>query len=258
MPMAGHLYYEIHGKGRPLVLLHGHTLDHRMWQPLLPLITPHVQAVLVDLPGHGRSLPSPDGSGPADDLARLLTDLGVDRAAVCGHSMGGAIAVRFALQAPDRCAALIPVGAALDGFPFSSWAGPGPYIRIARSQGLAPALEAWLQDPIFATVMASPAAEQIRTIVRDYPGHAWLNRTNRTVRGTETLSPAQRLGEITAPTLVVVGEKDLPDFHAIAGALATGIPGARKAVVPGAGHMVPVEQPEALASVLLSFLTTLP
>lgn len=255
MPHNGHLAYEVYGSGRPLVLLHGHTLNRRMWHPLLPLLTPHVQAILVDLPGHGESGPSTAGSTPAEDLLHLLDALQVERAAVCGHSQGGAVAVSFALTAPDRCAALVPVDAALGGFPFPSWPGPRPYIRQARSQGLAPALEAWMQDPIFATIMASPRAEELKAIVREYPGHEWLNRSQAR---RESIPDAQRLGEITVPTLVLLGEQDLPDFHTIAQVLVDGISGATRVVVPEAGHMLPMEQPEATTQVLLSFLSSLP
>ena len=255
MPRSGLLAFEIHGSGRPVVFLHGHTLNRRMWHPLLPLLTPHLQAILVDLPGHGESGPGPEGSTPAEDLVHLLDALQVERAAICGHSQGGAVAVSFALTAPDRCAALIPVDAALGGFPFPSWPGPRPYIRQARSEGLAPALEAWMQDSIFGTIMASPRAEELKAIVREYPGHEWLNRSHAR---RESIPDAQRLGEITAPTLVLLGEQDLPDFHTIARVLAEGIPGAKQMIIPDAGHMLPMEQPEATSQAILSFLFGLP
>lgn len=255
MPQSGTLAFEIHGSGRPLVLLHGHTLNRQMWYPLLPLLTPHVQAILVDLPGHGESSPTPEGSTPAEQLLHMLDALHVNKAAVCGHSQGGAVAVSFALTAPDRCAALIAVDTALGGFPFPSWPGPRPYIRQARSEGLGPALEAWMQDPIFGTIMASPLAEELRAIVRAYPGHEWLNRSQAR---KESVPDAGRLGEIAAPTLVLLGEQDLPDFHTIAKVLVEGIPGAKQVVIPAAGHMLPMEQPEATAQAILSFLFSLP
>lgn len=254
MPQTGHQFYAAHGTGRPLLLLHGHTLDHRMWDGLLPYLTPHCQVITPDLAGHGKSGISPDGAPLADDLAALLQHLGLERAAVCGLSMGGAAAISFAIHHPQLCAALIPVDSALFGYRFPSWPGPGPYVRQARSEGLAPALERWLADPLFAPALASPAAEQVRRIVREFPGALWLKPSPPPF----SVDEPGLLGTIQAPTLVMMGEADLPDFHQLADLLAGAIPGARRAMIGDAGHLCPMEQPETFASVLRAFLETIP
>jgi 3-oxoadipate enol-lactonase len=251
MGYAGHIYYEEQGQGYPLVLLHGHTLDHRMWQDLLPVLTPHGRVITPDLAGHGRSSFSPDCGSMADDVAALMDHLGIRAAAICGLSMGGGVAVSFALRYPERCSALIPVDAALNSYRFPTWQGARPYAKIARSEGLAPALEAWLADALFAPAMTAPVGEQVRAIVREFPGDAWLGRAP--AQAPDVPPDHERLGEIQAPTLVVVGEHDLPDFQQIADLLAAGIPGARKAVIPGAGHLAPMERPEAFAAELRRF-----
>ncbi|MDB4894134.1 MAG: bioH [Firmicutes bacterium] len=257
MPHAGHVYYEEFGDGQPLVLLHGHTLDRRMWRQVVPLLADRYRVITPDLAEHGRSGATPAGQSPADDLAGLLHAVGIARAAVCGLSMGGGTAVGFALDYPQLCAALVPVDSALAGFRFPTWPGPRPYVKMARAEGLAPALEAWLADALFASVMATPAAGEVRAIVHDFPGGLWLE-SGRVTAGGPAPGPqrpdAERLGEVTAPTLVVVGEHDLPDFQQIADLLMSGIPGARRAVIPGAGHLAPIEQPRAFAEVLLAFL----
>jgi 3-oxoadipate enol-lactonase len=255
VPRTGHVDYAVHGQGRPVVLLHGHTLDRRMWAPVLPRLA-GFQVILPDLAGHGLSGPPPEGSTLAGDIAAVLDDLNLPRAAICGLSLGGAAAISFALHYPDRCAGLVAVDAFLFGQPMPGWPGPRPYAQIARSQGLAPALEAWLADPLFAPAMASPAAGQIRSIVQAYSGHAWLNRTPP--QAPPGPPEAERLGEIQAPTLVLVGEADLPDFHQVAERLAGEIPNARRVVVPGAGHLLPLEQPDAFGDHLVAFLQTIP
>lgn len=254
MPYLGHQYYVERGSGPALVLLHGHTLDHRMWAEHLEPLATRCRVIAPDLAGHGKSGLSPHGAAHCHDLARLLDHLGVERAAVCGLSMGGGVAISFTLHHPGRCAALIAVDAALYGLPFTSWKGPGPYMRQARTEGLAPALEAWLADPLFGPVMASPAAGRIAAIVREYPGLEWLNRPAHPPYPPGPVAEAERLGEIAAPTLVMVGEHDLEDFQLAADRLAGAVAGARKVVIPGVGHMVPLEAPEPFRERLLAFL----
>jgi 3-oxoadipate enol-lactonase len=244
MGHAGHLYYEEAGAGLPLVLIHGHTMDRRMWAAVAPRLARRYRLIMPDLAGHGKS--GLTGAPQADDLAALLDHLGLEQAAVCGFSMGGGAAISFAIHHPGRYRLLIPVDAALNGYRFATWAGPKPYVQIARSQGLAAGLAAWLQDPLFA------GGPDIAPLVQGYPGHAWLQGA------WSPLPPgapdAERLGAITAPTLVLVGERDLPDFQAIADLLAAAIPSARKQIIPGAGHLVPLAQPEAFADALEAFL----
>lgn len=252
MPTVWGQHYEEAGAGPTLLLLHGHTLDGRMWGEHLSTLATRCRVINLDLPGHGRSGPAPDDRAWCHLLADLLDHIGVTQAALCGFSLGGAVAISFALHYPERCTALIPVDAALFGHPFVSWTGNRPYVKQARLEGLAPALEAWLADPLFASAVASPAAELIMSIIREYPGTEWLTRQPPPF--TPGKSDSARLGEIKAPTLVMVGEHDQPDFQAIADRLVQSVPGARKAVIAGSGHLSPLEQPERFRVPLLAFL----
>lgn len=254
MPYMGDLYFEEQGTGPALLLLHGHTLDRRMWEEHLPALSSRYRVITPDLPGHGKSGGPPDGEPWCDALANLFSHLDVERAAVCGLSMGGAVAVSFALNHPARCAALIPVDSALYGHPLNSWTGPKPYVKQARSEGLRPALEAWLADPVFAPIRALPAAERLKAMIREYPGNDWLTIPAYPPYPPGPAPESERLGQIKAPTLVLVGEHDLEDFQTIADRLAGSIPGARKRVIRGAGHLVPFEQPDLFRETLLTFL----
>lgn len=258
MPYLGHQYYEERGSGPALLLLHGHTLDHRMWEEHVAELAERYRVITPDLEAHGRTGLAPDQSPLCHQIASLLDQLGVEKAAVCGLSMGGAVAVSFGLHHPSRCAALIPVDAALYGYPFTTWPGPGPYVKQANREGLAPALEAWLSDPLFAPAVATPAARRIASIVREYPGTEWLTRRSYLPFPPGPYAEANRLGEIGAPTLVMIGEQDLEDFQRIASHLAESIPDARKAVIPGAGHLLPFEQPVLFREELLRFLSAIP
>jgi pimeloyl-ACP methyl ester carboxylesterase len=252
MPTVLGQYYEESGTGPALLLLHGHTLDGRMWRHHLPTLTTRYRVINIDLPGHGQSGPAPDDRAWCHLVADLLDHIGLPQAALCGFSLGGALAISFALHYPQRCTALVPVDAALFGHPFVTWPGNRPYVKQARMEGLTPALEAWLVDPLFAPAMASPAAERIRQIIRAYPGTEWLTRQPPPFAPGP--SDAERLVEIQSPTLAMVGEHDQPDFQAIADRLVQSIPGARKAVIAGSGHMSPLEQPERFRELLLTFL----
>ena len=250
------LHFEELGEGFPLVLLHGHTLDRRMWHTAAPgLAAAGFRVIMPDLAGHGLSGPPAADSTPAGDLADLLRDLGIDKAIIAGLSQGGAVAINFALRFPELCAALIPIDAALFGHRFAQWPGTKPYIALARSEGLASGLQAWLLDPLFASALASTAAPLIREMVGQYPGHAWLEQAPSPVPPGPL--DAVRLGEIAAPTLVLTGEHDLPDFLQISEKLAAEIPGSHRRVISGAGHLVPLEQPKAFTAAVLQFLDDL-
>ncbi len=97
--------YEKMGKGTPLVLLHGYPLDHAIWQPVIPWLEGHAELILPDLRGFGASRSSADGYSIVDmasDVAALLDDLKIEKAAVAGHSMGGYVSLAFATQFPGR------------------------------------------------------------------------------------------------------------------------------------------------------------
>jgi pimeloyl-ACP methyl ester carboxylesterase len=112
------LWLKVDGAGSPVVLIHGSPLDARMWEPqIAPLAEAH-RVIRYDVRGYGRS--DPPGSTlyrHADDLAGLLDWLGVERAAVLGLSMGGRLAVDFALAYPARISALILAGSSVSGYP---------------------------------------------------------------------------------------------------------------------------------------------
>ncbi|HYF95827.1 MAG TPA: alpha/beta hydrolase [Symbiobacteriaceae bacterium] len=257
MPFAGRHYFEELGEGFPLVLIHGHTLDHRMWAAAAPsLAAAGYRVIMPDMAGHGRSGAPPMGTTLAGDLAELLDSLGVNGAVVAGLSMGGAVAVNFALRFPVLCAALIAVDSALFGYRFADWPSTKPYVAIARSEGLAKGLEAWLADPLFRPAMASAAvASQVRAIISKYPGTSWLQPVPSPVAAGPF--DVERLADIDAPTLVLTGELDLPDFQRISEKLAAEIPGAQRRVIAGAGHLLPMEQPDGFTQAVLQFLDDL-
>jgi 2-succinyl-6-hydroxy-2,4-cyclohexadiene-1-carboxylate synthase len=234
--------------GRDLVLLHGFTQTGRSWDPVRREATRY-RATAPDLRGHGTAAARrPVG------LAEVLADLEaltVQGAVLAGYSMGGRIALHYAVARPGRLARLVLVGAS-----------PGladPRERAARraaDEALADRIEAigvaafareWAALPLWAGQPPEVAALAHAERVRQTP--AGLAAALRGL-GTGALEPLwDRLGEVEAPVELVVGERDAR-FRATAEAMAARLPRSEVVVVPGAGHAAHLEAPAALAAVL--------
>ena len=257
--------YEDDGDGEPVVLIHGHSLDKRMWGYQVPaLVEAGFRAVRHDVRGHGRTMVPPKGytwENYATDLAELLDHLNVERAHVVGLSMGGGIALQFALDYPERVLSLTLVDSALPGFGYSDAIGNTiQALRAAvEAEGVWPAFQRlWLTHPLFDGVRARPEAYAlVEEMVRGFQAPEYVRRGGEAAEPEAAPAPPiiDRLGEISARTLVVVGENDIDDFRLIAEILAGTIPGARQVVLPGCGHMVPMEDPDAFNRLLLDFLS---
>lgn len=249
------LYYEMAGEGDPLVLIHGFSLDRRMWDPQFEVFAQRYRVIRYDLRGFGRAaLPDGEPFSHTADLAALLDELGIENAHIVGLSQGGAVAVEFALAYPARVRRLVPVDAYFDGHDFSdAWeAGIIPVWEAAREGGVPPAKAIWLAHALFQPCREQAETEaQLVQIVEEYSGWHWVNRHNEIRPQPPT---GQRLEEVRARTLVIVGERDLPDFLAMAQAMAARIPGAQLVTLPGAGHMANMEAPERFNQIVLGFL----
>lgn len=249
----GQLYYEIAGAGPPLVLLHGFSLDTRMWDAQWTTLAQTYTVIRYDRRGFGRaSLPVGPYSHVAD-LQTLLDQLQIPTAALVGLSRGASVALEFALTHPTRVKKLVLVDSVLGGHRWSEAyrALDKAVWEIARTQGIPAGKAAWVAHPLFAPAMAQPAvAESVRTMVNDYTGWHFLNRDSDL-----RLDPpaARRLHEIHSPTLVVVGERDLPDFQQIADQLHTEIVGAEKVILPGVGHLATMEAPIHFTELVCAF-----
>jgi len=248
------LYYEVAGSGHPLVLIHGITLDTRMWDDQFEIFAQHYQVIRYDMRGFGKSsLPTGEIYFHADDLKALIEHFGIENAYIIGLSMGGMIAIDFALAYPGATDVLILVDSLLGGF---QWKEFGTSLASVWSRGrefgVQDAKEVWLGLDLFRPAMEKPdVAPRLTRMVSDYSGWSWVNED--TVRNPDPPA-AQRLKEIKVPTLIIVGERDLPDFHAISDTLQQQIHNARKVVLPGVGHMSNMENPDKFNEIVLNFL----
>ncbi|WP_425827947.1 4-carboxymuconolactone decarboxylase [Streptomyces fractus] len=224
-----------------------------MWDRQVPELAQHWRVFRFDLPGHGGSPAHPAGSveALAERLLATLDDLGIQRFGYAGCSLGGAIGAELALRHPERVASLALIAA-------SPRFGTADEFRqrgvIVRSNGLDPiartAPERWFMHG-FATAQPAITDWAVQMVRTTDPGCY--------IASCEALAAfdvREELGDIGVPTLVLVGSEDQVTGPAEARTLVAGIPDARLAVVPGASHLAPVEQPAAVTDLLVRHFTS--
>ena len=242
------------GAGRPLVFLHGLGWDHTLWQSATTRFARSYRVIAGDTRGHGQT---DKPAGPytiatfAEDWHGALAALGVRQACLIGFSQGGMIAQLLALRHPEDVAALCLVSTScrVDA---GVRAKLEERITIARSEGAEAAARAAAAS-VFSRGYASTHSEAIDRFV------AW-----RAAMDQEPLFEATRAGagfdvsrdlaRVTVPTVVVYGSEDALTPPAVVKQVAAAVPGSDLVEVPGAGHMIPVEQPERFESIVAAFL----
>ncbi|MBP6015179.1 MAG: alpha/beta fold hydrolase [Candidatus Promineofilum sp.] len=248
--------YETSGAGRPLVFIHAGIADSRMWDGQFSALADSFMVVRYDMRGFGRTPPAEGPYAHHDDLAALLTHLGLGRVSLVGCSMGSKTALDFALDHPERVDRLILTSPAVSGLSFD---GPRPRQAaeldaaeeagdLARVNELE--MQVWVDGP-------QRTPDQVAPAVRELAGQMnAIALANEGIGDERPLQPAaaERLGDVRAPTLIVVGAVDAPRTLAAAERLATELPDARKIVMSGAAHLPNMEQPEAYNRHLRAFL----
>jgi pimeloyl-ACP methyl ester carboxylesterase len=242
---GGNISYSVTGSGLPPVLLsHGYGATSAMFAPNLAAIGLHNQVLTWDLAGHGGSdspaEPARYGAASAlADMAAILDQLGHERAVLGGHSLGGYLSLDFALAHPRRVAGLILIGT-----------GPGFRNDAARDDWnrRAEATATRIERQGLAAMTGS--AELHAGQHRDPEGLMLAARHTLTQRDAHVMNG---LPAITAPTLIVVGGED-KQFLAAADYMTAKIHGARKVVIPDAGHAPNVSRPELFNAEVRSFL----
>jgi len=238
-----HLYYEIHGDGTtPLVLLHGGVMTIELtYASLLPTLTQHHRVIAVDFQAHGRTADIDRDltyANLASDVVGLLDHLGIDRAHVLGHSMGGAVTMELAIGYPDRVRSVVPISVSV------------------RPDGL----HEDMSDPSkFATSPIMPTQQDFMEFREEYlrlsphPEHfeEFLGALSASAADLKGWSDEQLAG-ITAPVLLVQGDRDFTTCEH--GALMQRlIPGSQLAILPNTTHMQVTRRPELLLPMLDQF-----
>lgn len=251
------IHYDIHGEGRPLVLVHAGIGDSRMWDDQVEAFAGKYRVVRYDARGYGQTELFPGKYSQHEDLYGMLRFLNIERAFLLGCSMGGRAIVDFALAHPDMVDALIPVCAGVSGFQGRGMSAEmNAAMEAAYQQGDKEACaeimcQAWVDGPSRTPDQVDPA---LRQKVHDMVLIV-LNAPDDVGEEVEAEPPAlDRLGSIHAPTLVVYGDLDQPSILEAADLLSSGIPGARKALIPGTAHAPNMEKPGEFNRAVLEFL----
>lgn len=253
------IYYECAGDGFPVVFLHAGLADCRMWDEQFEFLAGQFRVYRYDARGFGQSALPGESFFPVEDLRRLLDLLEVDCAALVGASMGGGVALEFALRYPHRVRSLVLVGATLYGYSYSpEFMRKGSEVFVmVREKGPALFMRYFLNDSFWSFTVpggAFPSArrrfeELLRANARMFD---WFPNYIR----CSDIPTRSRLHEVKAPSFVVVGDHDHPDNISVAEILHKRIPNSRFRVVSGSGHMLNMEQPEIFNGLIMQFLTT--
>ncbi len=245
---GGLLRLTVVGEGAPLILLHGWTLDHRMWQPQIADLARDFTLIMPDRRGFGRSSAPPDLAREAEDIARIADFLQLDRFSLLGLSQGASVALDCAATLADRVAALAVCGA-----PLPKLVERAETLDLFLYQGLAEegdlaAMRAdWARHPLMQACTAS-AREALAAMLADYDG--------RDLRAPSSLPDVTRdaAAALAMPVLALAGEHDTPWRRACAAALAEAAPQGRFALVDGAGHVANLDNPTRFDALLREFL----
>jgi pimeloyl-ACP methyl ester carboxylesterase len=253
------LAYDDSGAGLPLLLIHGFPLSRAMWAPQREALRDSFRIIAPDLRGFGNS-DAPDGPYSmdifADDMVALLDHLGIDRAVVCGMSMGGYVLLNLLDRYPERvraaCFMVTRAGA-------DDESGKERRLTLAREvmvKGPQIVAEAFSRV-LFSSRRGEDGAELMETVRNIMGGNSSRGLAGGLLAMRERPDFSGRLGEFTLPSLVIGAEDDLAIPPQESQLLADGLPQARLVVVPHAGHMAGMENPAVVNEALASFLASL-
>lgn len=260
---SGLLYYDECGnpEGEPLILLHGHSLDRRMWDPQLQAFANDFRVIRIDLRGYGLSSEPIEGEAyiHADDVIAVMDSLSIQKAHVVGLSMGGFITGDLVAMYPERLLTCTMVSGGIRSTPGPStpvdsaeWNRREQEIAALRHKGLSQYKAEWIE-----TLMNSGGSERERmrkSLTRQIEEWtAWqpLHHEGRHFYASEAWA---RLRETrpTVPTLIIYGEND----HKSRSKMLDSLPNGRQVTLPNCGHMLNMDQPDAFNHLLLEFLLT--
>jgi 3-oxoadipate enol-lactonase len=246
------LYYEECGTGpQAVILIHDGIAHSAVWDDVWPDFCKKFHTIRYDRRGYGRTPASTTWYNETEDLAALLRQRRVSRAVLVGSSHGGELSIDFTLRYPNVVEQLVLVGAVVSGFPYSDhflnrgMANSKPFEKNDVPTGLAN----WAKDKYLLAPGHEAAQKRLLALLTADPQDMTHNDYAR-----PTMPAIGRLHEIRIPTLILVGDADIPDVHAHAGAIEAGISGSKRVVISDAGHLMYLEKPAEFSRQVIGFI----
>ena len=267
------LFYEVRGEGRPLILIHGVWASHEWWRWLVPALAHNYYVITPDIRGHGQSSPLKSAytvNGFAKDLDLLLQSMGIHEVVLVGWSMGGIISMQYGLNYPSKVKALILIATRGHRNPklkrriilqylqarlslLMDFTAPRKY---DRASGGFPGQKIWLEREVEKMLSPEASKEVQRWVMSDIRNNPRENYF-QAARSIWNWGAGDRLKEIEAPTLIMVGDKDTRTPPRFSRLLHDAIPNSRLVIVEDAGHCLPLEQPQRVDEEIQEFLKNL-
>ena len=268
VPGGGRLATQDEGEGPPILLIHSAIVNRRSWDPVVPhLVKAGYRVIRYDMRGFGESTTEDVEYQPHADAVAVLDHFGVERAAIGGNSMGGAFALDAVIETPERFVAYVWVGAGIGGFDREI---PPSEDALFQAESDAEEASDWdLAAELDTRIWVDGWVDGVNqpTTRVDPDVRAAIKRWDRELlepgrvygRFKRPDPPAiERLADIALPTLVVIGQLDTSGTRASAEIMAERVPGARIERLPNVAHIIGMEEPEKLASLIVELLAPLP
>lgn len=250
---AGHAGHA--AQGSPLVLLHGFPLDSRVWAKQREGLADRFRVITPDLRGFGKSTSADRFSmeSLADDVHALLEAIGALPAVLGGLSMGGYVALEYARKYPADLKGLILVDTKAEGDTAEGKEGRNKMIELVRAQGSSAVAEQMMPKMLAPETPATrpQVARELRSIMENCPA---LTIEHALVAMRDRIDHTANLPSIAVPTLMIVGAEDAITPPKVAQAMQSAIPRSQLAVIPDAGHMAVMEQPEQVNRTIANFV----
>lgn len=252
------LFYEMKGEGQPLVMIHGHPLDSRMWNDQFEEFSESFKVIRFDLPGYGQSGVHENDFSLMDDIKGLLDYLNIEQTHLLGLSVGGMLSMDFTLAYPEMVNKLILVSTGLLG-----WNEHSPerqrfneelnasYEKGDQEDVIELMTKAWVGGPYRQLHEVNP---EVATLFSEMIRNSFSKERGQGKMILPSTKTMDIVGDIKVPTLIVTPEIDFPEFKAIADYLHEKIIDSQKVDIPETAHMINLEKPEEFNQVVLEFL----
>jgi 3-oxoadipate enol-lactonase len=255
------LYTEQAGEGPPVVLLHEGIGDSRMWEPQWAAYAERFHVVRFDMRGFGQSPPAVGTFSLAGDLVALLDGLELGPVALIGMSLGGAVAMETTIARPDLVSRLVLVGPGLRGFEMNDetkagWADEEAALeRGDDDEAVEINMRMWVDGPSRSPDEVDPEMRRKIGEMQRRAIEIWRESGEEDGNHQPLVEDwGERIGEISVPTLVLVGELDRLEMREIAERLEAEIPNARRETIAGTAHVPNMERPNEFDRLVLEFL----